>query len=138
MYLKAEEASTIFESQQINTIHNIIGRYNLVISNWLNYYKSNNDFERIINNEYYVPIERLQNIFIESFAVCIYSIDLTSKKPGSQTPGVDNICFKSAKHMEDEYLINNLPKKKRNHSKYKSLENLKVQRAKIITPELKK
>ena len=52
LYLKADKASTIFDSQQISTIHNIIDRYNLTISNWLNYYKINNDFERITNNEY--------------------------------------------------------------------------------------
>lgn len=63
LYLKADKASTVFDSQQIASIHNIIDRYNLVISNWLNYYKINNDFERIIDNEYYVPVERLQNIF---------------------------------------------------------------------------
>jgi retron-type reverse transcriptase len=137
LYLKADKASTVFNSQQIVSIHNIIDRYNLIISNWLNYYKINNDFERIIDNEYYVPVERLQNIFIESIAICIYSIDLTYRKPGSQTPGMDNMHFKTSKHIEDEYLIANLPKKKRNHCKYKSPENIKVQRAKLITPELR-
>lgn len=137
MYLNANTASAIFDSTQIKSIHNLIDRYNLLISNWLNYYKINNDFERITDNEYYVPVERLQNIFIESIAICIYSVNLTCKKPGSQTPGIDNIHFKTAQHMEDEYLIANLPKKKRNHCKYKSTENLKVQRAKIITLELK-
>ena len=138
LYLKADEASTVFDSQQIASIHNIIDRYNLAVSNWLNYYKINNDFERTTDNEYYVPVERLQNIFIESIAICIYSIDLTSRKPGSQTPGMDNVHFKTSKHIEDEYLIANLPKKKRNHCKYKSAENIRVQRAKIITSELKK
>ena len=137
LYLKADKASTVFDSQQIASIHNIIDRYNLTVSNWLNYYKINNDFERITDNEYYVPVERLQNIFIESIAICIYSIDITYRKPGSQTPGIDNIHFKTSKHMEDEYLIANSPKKKRNHCKYKSAENIKVQRAKIITPELR-
>lgn len=137
MYLKTDKASTVFDSQQIAFIHIIIDRYNLLISNWLNYYKINNDFERITDNAYYVPVEKLQNIFIESIAICIYSIDLTYMRPGSQTPGMDNIHFKTSKHMEDEYLITNLPKKKRNHCKYKSAENIKVQRAKIITPELK-
>jgi uncharacterized protein YsxB (DUF464 family) len=137
LYLKADKASTVFDFQQIASIHNIIDRYNLVVSNWLNYYKINNDFERITDNEYYVPVERLQNIFIESIAICIYSIDLTYRKPGSQTPGMDNIHFKTSKHMEDEYLLANLPKKKRNHCKYKSAENIKVQRAKIITSELR-
>jgi retron-type reverse transcriptase len=137
LYLKADQASTVFDSQQIASIHNIIDRYNLLVSNWLNYYKINNDFERITGNEYYVPVERLQNIFIESIAICIYSIDLTYRKPGSQTPGMDNIHFKTSKHMENEYLIANIPKKKRNYCKYKSAENIKVQRAKIITPELK-
>ena len=137
LYLKADKASTVFDSQQIASIHNIIDRYNLIISNWLNYYKINNDFERIIDNEYYVPVERLQNIFIESIAICIYSIDLVYRKPGSQTPGMDNTHFKTSKHMEDEYLLANLPKKKRNHCKYKSAENIKVQRAKIITSELR-
>lgn len=85
-----------------------------------------------------MPVERLQNIFIESIAICIYSIDLTYMKPGSQTPGMDAIHFKISKHMEDKYLIANLPKKKRNYCTYKSAENIKVQRAKIITPELKK
>jgi retron-type reverse transcriptase len=138
LYLKADKASTVFDFQQIASIHNIIDRYNLVVSNWLNYYKINNDFERITDNEYYVPVERLQNIFIESIAISIYSIDLTYRKPGSQTPGMDNIHFKTSKHMEDEYLLANLPKKKRNHCKYKSVENIEVQRAKVITPELKK
>nr|WAK85033.1 hypothetical proteine [Amicula sp. isolate GU52X-4 cfCalB7] len=137
LYLKANRASTVFDDQQIASIHTIIDRYNLVVSNWLNYYKINNDFERIIDNEYYVPVERLQNIFIESIAICIYSIDLTYRKSGSQTPGMDNIDFKTSKHIEDEYLIANLPKKKRNHCKYKSAENIKVQRAKIITSELR-
>jgi len=50
LYLKADIASTVFDSQQIASIHNIIDRYNLLISNWLNYYKINNDFERIIDN----------------------------------------------------------------------------------------
>jgi len=138
LYLKADKASTVFDSQQIASIHNIIDRYNLAVSNWLNYYKINNDFERITDNEYYVPVERLQNIFIESIAICICSIDLTSRKPGSQTPGMDNVHFKTSKHIEDEYLIANLPKKKRNHCKYKSAENIRVQRAKIITSELRK
>ena len=102
LYLKADKASTVFDSQQIASIHNIIDRYNLAVSNWLNYYKINNDFERITDNEYYVPVERLQNIFIESIAVCIYSIDLTYRKPGSQTPGLDHIHFKTSKHIEDE------------------------------------
>ena len=137
LYLKADKASTVFDFQQIASIHNIIDRYNLIISNWLNYYKINNDFERIIDNEYYVTVERLQNIFIESIAICIYSINLTYRKPGRQTPGLDNIHFKTSKHMEDEYLIANLPKKKRNHCKYKSAENIRVQRAKIITSELR-
>lgn len=132
LYLKADRASTVSDSQQIASIHSIIDRYNLVVSNWLNYYKNNNDFERITDNEYYVPVERLQNIFIESIAICIYSIDLTYRKPC-----IDNIHFKTAKHMEDEYLIANLSKKKRNHCKYKSAENIKVQRVKIITPELR-
>jgi hypothetical protein len=113
LYLKVDKASTVFDSQQIGSIHNIIDRYNLAVSNWLNYYKINNDFERITDNEYYVPVERLQNIFIESFAICIYSIDLTYRKPGSQTPGMDSVHFKTSKHMEDEYLIANLPKKKK-------------------------
>jgi hypothetical protein len=138
LYLKADKASTVFDSQQITSIHNIIDRYNLIVSNWLNYYKINNDFERITDNKYYVPVERLQNIFIESTAICIYSIDQIYRKPGSQTAGMDNMHFKTSKHIEDEYLIANLPKKKRNHCKYKSAENIKVQRAKIITPELKK
>jgi hypothetical protein len=56
LYLKADKASTIFDSQQIVSIHNIIDRYNLLVSNWLNYYKINNDFERITDNEYYVPV----------------------------------------------------------------------------------
>ena len=137
LYLKADKASAVFDSKQIASIYSIIDRYNLAVSNWLNYYKINNDFERIIDNEYYVPVERLQNIFIESIAICIYSIDLTYRKPGSQTPGMDNIHFNTSKHIEDEYLITNLPKKKRNHCKYKSAENIKVQRAKIITPELR-
>lgn len=137
LYLKASNANIIFDARQIKIIHKFIDRYNLLISNWLEYYKINNDFERITNNEYYVPVERLQNIFIESFAICIYSIHITSISSGSQTPGVDNICFKSTKYFEDIYLKKNLQKKKRNHVKYKSTENLKVQRAKIITPELK-
>lgn len=137
LYLKADKASTVFDFQQIASIHSIIDRYNLAVSNWLKYYKINNDFERITDNKYYVPVERLQNVFIESIAICIYSIDLVYRKPGSQTPGMDNIHFKTSKHMEDEYLIANLPKKKRNHCKYKSAENIKVQRKKIITPELK-
>ena len=138
LYLKADKASTVFDYQQIASIHNIIDRYNLAVSNWLKYYKIKNDFERIIDNEYYVPVERLQNIFIESIAMCIYSINLTYRKSGSQIPGMDNIHFKTFKHLEDEYLIANLPRKKRNHCKYKSAENIKVQRAKIITPELRK
>jgi retron-type reverse transcriptase len=137
LYLKADKASTVFDSQQIGSIHNIIDRYNLAVSNWLNYYRINNGFERITDNEYYVPVERLQNIFIESIAICIYSIDLTYRKPGSQTPGMDNIHFKTSKHIEDEYLIANLPKKKRNHCRYQSAENIKVQRAKVITLELR-
>ena len=44
----------------------------------------NNDFERIFENEYYVLVEKLQNIFMESIAICIYSIDLIYRKPGSQ------------------------------------------------------
>jgi hypothetical protein len=103
----------------------------------LKFYKINNDFEKIIDNEYYVPVERLQNIFIESIAICIYSIDLTYRKSGSQTPGMDSIHFKTSKHIEDECLIANLPKKKKNHCKYKSAENIKVQRAKIITSGLR-
>jgi hypothetical protein len=63
LYLKADKASTVFDYQQIASIHNIIDRYNLLVSNWLNYYKINNDFERIIDNEYYVPVERLQTSF---------------------------------------------------------------------------
>jgi len=137
LYLKADKASTVFDTQQIVSIHKFIDRYNLLVSNWLNYYKINNDFKRIIDNEYYVPVERLQNIFIESIAICIYSIDLIYRKPGSQTPGMDNIHFKTSKHIEDEYLIANLPKKKRNHCKYKSAENIRVQRVKIITSELR-
>lgn len=113
LYLKADKASTVFDLQQITSIHDFIDRYNLLVSNWLKYYKINNDFERIIDNEYYVPVERLQNIFIESIAIAIYSIDLTYRKPGSQTPGMDNIHFKTSKHIEDEYLIASLPKKKR-------------------------
>ena len=137
MYLNADTASTIFDLQNIESIHDLIDRYNLTVSNWLNYYKTNNNFERITNNEYYVPIERLQNIFIESIAVCIYSIDLTYKKPGSRTPGLDNVHFKTSRHIEDDYLIANLPKKKRNHDKYKSANNIEAQRLKIITSELK-
>ena len=113
LYLKADKASTVFDSQQITSIYNFIDRYNLLVSNWLNYYKINNDFERIIDNKYYVPVERLQNIFIESIAICIYSIDLIYRKPGSQTPGMDNTHFKTSKHIEDEYLIANLKKKKK-------------------------
>jgi hypothetical protein len=78
--LKPDKASTVFDFQQIASINNIIDRYNLLVSNWLNYYKINNDFERITDNEYYVPVERLQNIFIESIAICIHSIDLTYRK----------------------------------------------------------
>ena len=137
LYLKADIASTVFDSQQIASIHNIIDRYNLLVSNWLNYYKINNDFERIIDNEYYLPVERLQNIFIESIAICIYSINLIYRNPGSKTPGMDNIHFKTSKHIENEYLIASLPKKKRNHCKYKSVENIEVQCVKVITPELK-
>ena len=33
-------------------------------SNWLNYYNINNDFDRLSDDEYYVPVERLQNILL--------------------------------------------------------------------------
>ena len=56
LYLKADKAIIVFDYQQIASIHNIIDRYNLAVSNWLNYYKINNDFERITDNEYYVPV----------------------------------------------------------------------------------
>jgi len=72
LYLKADKASTVFDYQQIASIHNIIDRYNLTVSNWLNYYKINNDFERITDNEYYVPVEK--NSSSLSFYVISYII----------------------------------------------------------------
>ena len=80
LYLKADIASTVFDSQQIASIHNIIDRYNLLVSNWLNYYKINNDFERIIDNEYYVPVERLQNIFIDLLLYVFITLILCRRK----------------------------------------------------------
>lgn len=35
LYLKADKASTVFDSQHIVSIHNIIDRYNLTVSNWI-------------------------------------------------------------------------------------------------------
>jgi len=104
----------------------------------MSYYKEKRNLLRIEHNNHPVFLSRLQNIFIESFSIAIYAIEHVRKSPGCFTPGLDNVCFKNSKYFEDQYLLKNLPKKKRNNLRYRSLENLQIQRMKIITETLKK
>jgi hypothetical protein len=104
----------------------------------MKYYKENENLARIVDNNHPVFLSRLQNIFIESFSVAIFSINQISKSSGRFSAGLDKVSFKTSGYFEDRYLINNLPKKKRNNLTYKSPKNLQIQRTKIITTELKK
>jgi hypothetical protein len=104
----------------------------------MKYYKEKKNLTRIINNNHPIFLSRLQNIFIESFSIMVFSINQIKKSSGRFSAGVDHVSFRTSKDFEDRYLINNLPKKKRNSLRYKSPENLQIQRAKIVTNELKK
>jgi hypothetical protein len=104
----------------------------------MKYYKEERNLTRIVNNNHPVFLSRLQNNFIESFSVMVFSINQIKKSTGRFSAGVDNISFKTSKYFEDKYLINNLPKKKSNSLRYKSPKNLQIQRAKIVTDFLKK
>jgi len=111
--------------------------YNLLISKLMLFYNRSMSLERIIDNNQPVIISRLQNLLIESFPLVIFSIDSISKLSGSKSPGADDVSFKTGKDFEDEYILDNIPKKKRNAVKYRSISNIETQRYKIINPELK-
>jgi len=94
--------------------------------------------KKIVDNNHPATIERLQNIFIESFCVCVYSIYLISNSPKSIIAGLDNVCFKKPKLFEDRYILSHMSAKKRNNYRFKSSENMETQRNKLISDELKK
>ena len=138
IYQKDPKSSILFSSTTINDIQDILNMYNLLISKLMLFYKKSVNLEKIIHNNQPVIINRLQNLLIESFSLVIYSIDTISKFNCSKTPGTDGICFKTSKNFEDQYILDNMSKKKRNAVKHLSTINIETQRYKIVTSKLKK
>jgi len=138
VYLKDSKSSMLFSPAIINDIQVILDMYNLLISKLMLFYSKSRNLERVIDNNQPVIINRLQNLLIESFVIVIYSINSISKSDGSKTPGIDGISFKDSKYFEDKYILDNMPKKKRNAVKYMSISNIETQRYKIINADLKK
>jgi len=112
VYQKDHQSSILFSPVTINDIQEILNMYNLLISKLMLFYSRSMNLERIIDNNQPVIIGRLQNLLIESFLLVIFSIDFTSKLSDSKTPGSDDVSFKTAKNFEDEYILDNMPKKK--------------------------
>jgi hypothetical protein len=99
-------------------------------------YKQKHCLEKLAENTHSVNLVRLQNIIIESFCICVFSINLVKEFPGSKNAGNDNISFKTVTFFEDKFLITILPKKKRNHTKFRSMKNLVITK-KLISEHLK-
>jgi len=76
------------------------------------------------NNEIYKICARLQTLFLESKTILIYSILKIKSEKGSQTSGVDGLCFKNV-----EVEKQNVMKKRLKNTKYdKSKKSLKIKK----------
>lgn len=84
----------IFDRQNLLNIDLILKEYNLIVTKLLTIHL-NRLGKRITQRTLPNELERLQCLLIESFSTAIYVINDIKSGPGSKTPGIDSIRFKS-------------------------------------------
>ena len=79
---------------------------------------------RLSSNNIPKDIEKIQQLFMESPAICLLAIQEVKNSSGSVTPGIDNVSFTSLAKKKQEYVRNKIK-----NSRYsKSSKNFKVKK----------
>jgi len=126
--LKVFESDISWENLNIkNSCNLVVLKYSILISKLLiliDIDNSINTEKYYSNNEIYKICARLQTLFLESKTILIYSILKIKSEKGSQTSGVDGLCFKNV-----EVEKQNVMKKRLKNTKYdKSKKSLKIKK----------
>lgn len=103
LYSNPKTKHLIFDIQNINKIRKLLMDYNYVQS--LQVIKVLPELKnRIVQQNLPHEIEKLQCIFIESFAISVLAVYDISKSSGAATPGVDGKYFSTIKIKREIYL----------------------------------
>jgi len=107
LYNNPQTKEEIFNIYNINRLRLLLADYNVIQSQLVKI----NLIElkcRIVKNNLPIEIEKLQCIFIESFAISVLAVYEISKSSGANTAGTDGNFFKNLQSQKADFLKKNL------------------------------
>lgn len=107
LYSNPQTKAQIFNLEHINKLKLLLADYNVIQSQLVKINLTKLKC-RIVKNNLPVKIEKLQCVFIESFAICVLAVYEISKSPGSNTAGTDGKFFKNLQSQKADFFKKNL------------------------------
>lgn len=122
-YRNPNTKSSVFGISNVECISTSIDSYNIIVSKVLHFHKKLTKEDRIVSHKLPLLITKIQNVFIESFGICVYAVKEIEKSQGGGTSGVNGEKYKTLSNMKKEYQENQI--KNTRYAKSKKLWKIK-------------